>query len=196
MLSYLSIIAGLLGGFFSAIGVAFTVLTGGAGAIVLIILTVLFTIANIIGLVLFIQGLGEFMPLLANQDTNSVGKIRTAAILNIVGAILAVIPVISLAGVVLNIIAFILMIMAYSALKSSPSFPTKAREGADKLFNAMILNIIAAVCVIIPVIGWIAAFVLRIIAIVFTIKGWAMVRDSDPYIDADRVEVVKIEVEM
>ena len=76
----------------------------------------------------------------------------------------------------LNLIAFILCIMAYGRLRNDANFP--GRDGMKTLYTTAILQIIAAVLSIIPLINIIGA-ILAIIAFIMFIVGWGKVKNAN-----------------
>jgi uncharacterized membrane protein len=54
-----------------------------------------------------------------------------------------------------------------------------AKLGGAKLSTTALLSVISAVVVFIPVIGWIAAAVINVIAIKFAYDGWKLVAESE-----------------
>jgi uncharacterized membrane protein len=81
-------------------------------------------------------------------------------------------------GGILNIIAFIMMLLAYSALKNSQTFPAGARRGAGSLFTSQILLIIGVVLGWIPLVGGIFSGILSIIAFILVFTGWATIKKT------------------
>ena len=128
---------------------------------------------------LFIKSLDIFKGQVNVVDAPRIGSIRTATILSIVGVIVAVIPVISFVGGILNLIAWILLLLAYSGLKNSVTFPEGARRGASKLFLAMILGIIGWVIGLIPLIGSAIETILEIVAFFMVLSGWKCISQSE-----------------
>ena len=143
------------------------------------ILEILATVAVIYGYWLFIKSLDIFKQLVNPADAPRIGSIRTATILSIVGAIVACIPVIGFVGGILNLIAWILLLIAYANLKNSVTFPEGARRGMSKLFTAMILGIIGWVIGLIPLVGGIIETILEIVAFVNVLLGWKNVSMSE-----------------
>lgn len=148
----------------------------------------------IYGYYLFLTNLSVFRTIVSPEDSKAVGNIRTAVILGIVAAALYFIPLLGWVGWILDIISIVLMLMGYSALKNSLTFPAKAKEGASKLFTAMILNIVAAILSWIPLVGWIFALVLNIVAFFMILSGWAAIKNSRPHIQKEEIEIEIIEV--
>ncbi len=142
------------------------------------VLKILATVAVVYGYWLFIQALQIFKGQVNPADAPQVGSIRTAAILTVIAAVLAVIPFVGFVGGILNLIAWILLLMAYSKLKNSVTFPETARRGASKLFTAMIVGLVGGIIGLIPLIGVIAV-VFSIIAFFMTLSGWKSISESE-----------------
>jgi len=145
-------------------------------------LSVLISLGIVAGYILYFLGLIKFQPLQQSPiDNAAIGKIKTAAILIAVGSLLSFIPVAGgfLDGI-LSFIGFIINIMAFSTLKSSATFPNKGKEGASKIFTAMILQIIAVCLGWIPIVNFISA-ILSIIAFILILSGWACIKNSQPH---------------
>jgi cellulose synthase/poly-beta-1,6-N-acetylglucosamine synthase-like glycosyltransferase len=73
--------------------------------------------------------------------------------------------------------------MGYSALKNSATFPTAAREGAGKIFNAIIISLIGGFVagifiLLVPVIS-IIAYAAVIYAWILQLQGWALIAKSE-----------------
>lgn len=131
-------LSGIVGGIVAAIA-AFS---GSLGAALWV--AVLAGLATILGYVLYIMGLGQFQSVLEPQDAAAVSKVKTAAILLIIGAgvsiILSLVPFLgtvvgSIISGILNIIGCILCVMAFSTLKKSTTFPASARGGVSSLYT-------------------------------------------------------------
>lgn len=158
---------------------AVSFLNGGNGSSGLGTIITLLGIAILVGYVLFFLGLKDFRSAVNAADAPAVGKLYTAVILNIVGYLLKLIPLIGIVGGILNIVAFILALIGYSSLKSSATFPELARKGASRLFIAMILSLVGTVLGWIPLIGIIGA-IFNLIAFILTILGWKAIADAEP----------------
>ncbi len=177
-------IAATIFGFIASIGSAASALismTGGSGGGfgVWNVLDILATVAVIYGYWLFIKSLDIFKQQVNPADAPRVGSIRTATILSIVGAIVACIPMLGFVGGILNLIAGIMLLIAYANLKNSVTFPEGARRGMSKLFTAMILGIIGWVIGLIPLVGGVIETILEIIAFVLILLGWKNVSESE-----------------
>ncbi len=137
-------------------------------------------ICIIIGYFLFLKGLGDFRKIVNINDSNAVGKIFTGVILALSATVIDFIPFLGWLGTILDIIAFFFMMIGYSALKKSETFPSKGQTGASRLFTAMILSLIGAIIGFIPLVGSPIELILDIIAFFMTISGWACIKNSRP----------------
>ena len=153
--------------------------SGGIGALDIFLYILL--VGVLIGYYLFLKGLGDFRPLLELADANAINQVRNGVILGLLGTVAVFIPYAGwIIAAILNIIGFIFMLLGYSALKSSATFPMLGRNGAGRLFIAMILVLVGAILSIIPLIGGFIAMVLSIVAFFLTLSGWASIKNSDP----------------
>ena len=142
-------------------------------------LEILATVALVYGYWLFIKSLDIFKGQVNPADAPRIGSIRTATIFSIVGAIVACIPLLGFVGGILNLIAWILLLIAYSNLKNSMTLPEGARRGMSKLFTAMILGIIGWVVGLIPLVGGVIETILEIVAFFIVLSGWKCVSESE-----------------
>ncbi len=143
------------------------------------ILGLIATIGVIAGYFLFYSGLNKWKDLVDGNDAVAVNRLRLAALLTMIGCVIAYIPAVgTIASAILSLIALVLMILGYSALKQSTTLREGARVGASKLYTAQILSIIAIVIAWIPIIGWIASPILSIIAFFKMLGGWKAIANS------------------
>jgi uncharacterized membrane protein len=142
------------------------------------ILTYILLIGIVVGYALFLLGLTGFSKILEASDRNAIESVRNGAVVMIVGAIVDVL-IWGFIGLIVYIVGFILMMMGYSKLKNSPTFPQKARNGASKLFTAMLLSLIGAVLGLIPLVGGFINAILGIIAFFFILSGWATIKNAE-----------------
>lgn len=175
-------LAGIVGGIFAAIAA----LSGSVGGALWI--GVLTGIAAILGYVLYIMGLGELQSMLKGEDASSISKVKTAAILLIIGAavsvIFAIVPFVgvivgSIISGILNLIGCILCVLAFSALKKSTTFPESARGGVSQLFTAYVLYLVNY-GLLLTVILAVVAPIISLIAFIMMIIGWANVKNAEP----------------
>lgn len=164
-------ILSIIGGFISAIAVLSAV-SGGATWYIYVV-----PILTVVGYVYYFLGLGDLHKEFEGDTADNIKKIRTAAILNIVAALCSMIPVAGgIIGGIINLVAFIMCIMAYGRLRVDANFP--GRDGMKTLYTTAILQIIAAVLSIIPLINIIGA-ILAIIAFIMFIVGWNKVKNAN-----------------
>jgi hypothetical protein len=153
-------------------------LSGGVSALGIVCYILL--VGVIIGYYLFLKGLGEFRGLLELADANSINQVRNGVILGLLATAATFIPYAGwIIALVLNIIAFIFMLLGYSALKGSATFPMQGRNGAFRLFVAMILTLVGILLGLIPLIGGFITLVLGIVSFFLILSGWASIKNSD-----------------
>lgn len=136
------------------------------------------SIGALYGFWVFFSNINPWKALVANEDAKAVGNIYTATMLQMIAIVLAFIPFVGIVGIILNIVAWFMLLLAYSNLKNSATFPAGAKQGASKIFTAMILNLIALVIGWIPIIGIIGS-ILSIIAFFMTLSGWKCIANSE-----------------
>lgn len=132
----------------------------------------------IVGVFLYMQGLSQFGNILEPADSTAIGKVRTGAILLIVAAVVDFIPFLGWVGGILNIIAYILMLIGFSALKGSTTFPEIAKKGANLLFVSMILLLVGAGIGFIPLVGGIFKMILNPVAFILMMVGWMRIKNA------------------
>ncbi|MDR0437613.1 MAG: hypothetical protein LBH22_04845 [Bacteroidales bacterium] len=150
------------------------------------IITYLLLAAIIFGYYLYLKGLTDFEKVTEPADSKNVKSLRTATILVLIGwGLVFLFGFVPFAGWVgkwiggiLNIVAYILMLLAFSGLKTSSTFPTVARAGAGMLFVAMILLLCAAVLNWIPFIGGILNIIISVVAFIMVIMGWLKIKSA------------------
>ncbi|MBQ3243413.1 MAG: hypothetical protein IJB01_02285 [Bacteroidaceae bacterium] len=139
---------------------------------------ILATLGSLYGFYLFFTNLRPWKELVDPMDASTIESIYTATILQIIAVVLSFIPLIGLIGLILQIVAWVLLLMAYSKLKYSTTFPAEAKEGAAKIHKAMLFSLIAAILSIIPVIN-LLGLVLSIFALYLTLKGWEEISKAE-----------------
>lgn len=154
---------------------------GGIGTVGIISLIV--SLGVIYGLYIYYKGLQLFAPALDAVGSAAAKNLSIGALLMLIATIFSAIgifiPIFAwLISALCMIAAFILNILGYSALQKSETLNELGTAGARQLFMGFVFAIIATVCMIIPVVGWIAAFVLNILYWVYLFKGWAKIRAS------------------
>ena len=131
-------------------------------------------IAVIAGYVAFYLRLKDMELLSEPNDAPAVKKICIGALLYILGLMLTEIPVVGwILGPIAYLISFIFMLLGYSALKKSETFPGK--DGMKLLFIASIIGLVAAVFGLIPLLGTVVAGILYIVVFVLVLLGWKKV---------------------
>ena len=180
--SFLKSTASGLGSVASVVGESSSALSTSATVFTIICYILLAGI--IFGYYLYLTGLGNFSMVVNPADSSAIKRIRTGVILVLLGWAVALlfqfIPFAgwlgSLANIILCIVAYILMLLEFSALKKSTTFPEIARNGAGLLFVALILLIIGTVLSIIPLIGWVLMLILSLVSFILTIMGWVRIK--------------------
>ena len=143
------------------------------------ILGLVASLAIIAGYVLFYIGLNKWRGVADAADTQAINRLRIAALLTMIAVVVVYIPGIGwIAAPILELVAVILMLLGYSALKQSTTVPEGAAKGAGKLYTAQSLSIIAVVIGWIPVIGWVVAPILELIAFFKVLGGWKAIANS------------------
>jgi hypothetical protein len=150
-------------------------IAGGGVADTLSIICYLLLVGIIAGYVLTLLGLSSFATILEDADGEAIRKVRLAFILVLIGTGLEFVSLLGFVCTVLYIIAYIIMLLGYSALKKSPTFP--ATKAASTLFTAMILLLIGAILDFIPLIGDFLEGVLNIIAYIMMFLGWSKIKN-------------------
>lgn len=144
-------------------------------------------IGSLVGFILFFMNIAKFKTLVNANDAPAVGNIHTAMILTIVTAVLSIlaafIPFLSIITLIIAIIALVFQLMGFNALKNSTTFPDIAREGANKIFTAIIISLVAGFVsglfsVLVPILGLIA-YLAVIYAWIMQLQGWALIAKSE-----------------
>lgn len=164
---------------FTAAATAVTAIFGSSSAGGFVVLTVIFLLAMVGGFVWFFLNLSKFITLQrSDSDRTAISNVRTAYILFIAGTLLGLIPV---AGIFINlicqIVAYVLLIIAYGNFANSPFMNEEGRSGASLLKTAAIINVICSVLMIIPFIN-ILAMIGSIVALVLLFLGWTKVSNG------------------
>lgn len=144
-------------------------------------------IGFLVGFILFFINIAKFKTLVNANDAPAVGNIHTAMILTIVNAVLIIpgvyIPFLRIIILIIIIIALVLLLMGYNALKNSTTFPDIAREGANKIFTAIIISFVAKfvsrlLSNLVPILGLIE-YLADIYALIMHLQGWALIAKSE-----------------
>ncbi|MDR0507364.1 MAG: hypothetical protein LBH32_11230 [Dysgonamonadaceae bacterium] len=163
---------GFVGDFFGVKPPAYNSIFDDFGIILVIMQVILFG-----GSLLYLVGIFGFTKIQPESDGRAMRKVRAGIILSLVGAVLTMIDIPVLPALV-NIVGFILMLLGYSALKRSNTFPEKARQGAGRLKGAMIWLIIGFILGLIPVAGGFFRMVCSIVSFFMVLSGWACIKNS------------------
>ena len=167
----------MLLGIAGAVGSLFNMLLGWLGNIGDIAI-----VAGFMGLSLRLKDLGN---LAEPNDAAALKKIELGALLYIVGVAVRIIPVVGwILGPIVLIVAFVFMLLGFSTLKKSETFPNK--DGMNLLFIAAIIGVVAAVFKIIPLVGTVIGNILLIGVFVLFLLGWKKV--AAPVTDAPVME--------
>lgn len=179
----LGIVAGIVGFFSSAATAVATgaALMGGSegasSAATLGVISTILEIAILVGYVLIFLGIMGMKNSSDGEIQKGVQNLWIATILNVVGAVLGLIPVISIVGTICNLVALIFLIIGYSALKNSAemaAFSPIGAKGFKTLFTAEIIAIIGTVVGFIPIIGIIGTLAC-FVAYIMVLVGWKRV---------------------
>lgn len=147
------------------------------------IIVVIVNIAVIYGIYLYYQGLQGLAVKLDPVGSAAAKNLSYGAMLMMIAALFSAIgvfvPIFAsvIAGLCL-IAAFILNILGYANLQKSTTFNELGTAGAKQLYMGFVFAIIAVCVGWIPLIGWVAAFVLNILYWVYLFLGWGKIRTS------------------
>ena len=125
--------------------------------------------------VLFVWGLFNLKSIVDGPEAQgAVNMVFLASAIAVLSAVLSFF----IGGILLaliNIAVAVLYIIGYNNMKTAPGLPEPAKQGAGLLFVGAVLQVVAAVIGIIPVIGPILGFLIIIAAFVLYIIGWKKV---------------------
>lgn len=132
---------------------------------------------EIFGYILYLGGLKRFASLLPGGDAASVMKVRTGAILTVIGVVVGHVPVLGwLPKLVLVIVGFVKMLGGYKRLSYSSTFP--ATHGASTLHSALIVQLIGVLLGLLPVVGGVIESIADIIVFFMVISGWLTIKNT------------------
>jgi hypothetical protein len=147
-----------------------------------LIMTIVLAILTVAAYVYFFMGIKEMKTAAVGTSLElATSRLYIGAILGICGNVLSAIPLISILsilGAIVSLVGFIFVWLGYDAMKKGAANEA-AKLGGAKLSTTALLSVISAVVVFIPVIGWIAAAVINVIAIKFAYDGWKLVAESE-----------------
>lgn len=176
----LGIVAGIIGFFAgaSAIAAFATGSSEAAGAAAGInVINIIVKIAILVGYVLVFLGIMGMKNAASGEIQKHVQNLWIATILNLVGAVIGLIPLLGIVGGICNLVAFIFLIIGYNGLKNSSAmaaFSPAGAAGFKTLFTAMIIAIIGTVVGWIPIIGIIGTLAC-FVAWIMVLVGWKKV---------------------
>lgn len=132
-------------------------------------------IAALIGLVMYLIGLGKLGQAMDADGLKGVSRLKIAVWISIVAVIFSLLPLVGgiLAGI-LGIIAFVIEFLGYTALMQSDIIQAEGHEGARKLRLSMIIMVVAVFIGLFPLTGLVES-ILSFLALWFIFKGWTMV---------------------
>ena len=149
--------SGVKKAFYGFIGVTFLGILAAIFSVIPVIgwiLNIVTGILIIVSYVYFLMGLKDMRASLINlDDAAAVSNIYTGSIIGIVAAVVSAIPFISVAGGVLAIISYVMMLVGFYRMRNSISLPELAKSGAFILFIGMILDIVGSLLGFIPIAG-------------------------------------------
>jgi hypothetical protein len=137
------------------------------------------SLTAIFGIILFFIGLSRLKSYLDKTGQNGVSKLIWAAILVIIASALSYIPIVGIipAGII-NIIAFILLIIGLFNLKKSETLGETGAKGVNYLLVAMVLMIIVSLIGIVPLVGKLIKPVISFIAFILIPFGWLKIQEA------------------
>jgi hypothetical protein len=140
---------------------------------------ILVTLVTLGAYVYYFIGLNEMKKAAANTNLQEgTSRLYIGALLGIIATALGFIPMIGIVGSLVGLAGFIVTWLGYSSIKANAT-NAKAQFGGAKLSSSALFSVIGIVVGLIPVIGWIAALVLEILALVFAIQGWKALAESE-----------------
>lgn len=131
------------------------------------------SIASLVGMVLYIIGLGKLTKSLDAEGMVGASKLKIAVWLGIAAAIIGIIPLLGaiIAGII-GIVAFIFEFLGYSSLMKSNPLHQLGRDGAMTLRMSMIIMVVATIIGIIPFLGTPVAAFITLVALRYIYQGW------------------------
>ncbi|MCM1029892.1 MAG: hypothetical protein NC410_00415 [Oscillibacter sp.] len=134
---------------------------------------------EVFGYFLYFGGLKRFASLLQSNDASQVMRVRTGAILTLIGSVIGHVPVLGwLPKLVLVIIGFVKMLGGYKSLKYSSTFP--GTQGASTLHSALIVQLVGVILGLLPLVGGILESIADIIVFFMVVSGWSTIKNVVP----------------
>lgn len=132
-------------------------------------------IAALLGLILYLVGLGKLKANLDADGAKGASRLKIAVILGIVAVVFGWIPLLGgiIAGILL-IIGFIFEFLGYGSMKQSASLGADGQKGAGYLRNSMIVLLVGAFIDLFPLTGLIVGLI-SLIALWLVFKGWNLI---------------------
>lgn len=132
-------------------------------------------IAALLGLILYLVGLGKLKANLDTDGAKGASRLKIAVILGIVAVVFGWIPLLGgiIAGILL-IIGFIFEFLGYGSMKQSASLGTDGQKGAGYLRNSMIVLLVGAFIDLFPLTGLIVGLI-SLVALWLVFKGWNLI---------------------
>lgn len=146
----------------------------------------------IAGTFLYFMNIGSMRALVSGKDTIALGHIRVGLALVLLASVIVLFHIPQWRGsvwiaVILNIAAYVVIIVGFATLKKSEIMSVKARLGFKNIFIAMILCTLGAILFMlfswIPYAGVVFSVIactLIVVGCVMIISGWNSVRNALP----------------
>ena len=175
--SLLGILAAILAPIAGASALA-SFASGSSGGGFVATLLILVELCIIAGYVIFFLAVKDLKNITEGEDQSAFGNVFLSIIFDILAAVFGMIPGVRWVGGILAIVSCVLLLMAYSSLKKSPTIAQLspvATAGFGQLFTAEVLVAIAIVIGWIPLVGGFVGAILKVIAWVLVLLGWKKV---------------------
>ena len=132
-------------------------------------------IAALLGLILYLVGLGKLKANIDADGAKGASRLKIAVILGIVAVVFGWIPLLGgiIAGILL-IIGFIFEFLGYGSMKQSASLGVDGQKGAGYLRNSMIVLLVGAFIDLFPLTGLIVGLI-SLVALWLVFKGWNLI---------------------
>lgn len=129
-------------------------------------------IASLVGLIIYIIGLGKFTTSLDAEGMAGASKLKIAVWLGIAAAVIGIIPLLGaiIAGII-RIVAFVFEFLGYTSLTKSETIHQLGRDGAKTLRISMIIMMVATFIGLFPLTG-IVVGIIALVALWFVYQGW------------------------
>lgn len=161
----------------AAAGSLMSAVRGSSGGGFLGVLLVIVQLCVIAGYVMFFLAVKDLKEITEGEDQTAFKKVYLSIIFSVLASLFSIFHVPFVPGIC-SIVACILLILGYNALKKSAAiaaFSPAAAKGFKRLFTAEILIIIGVVVGWIPLIGDVIGAIISIIAWIMILLGWKAV---------------------